>query len=251
MKQFTPLKILTFSALSFANFSAFAMEKEEDKYSDMICMLTKEDEKKCWSYEKKEEYKDLILTESMLCIKDFGSGVNFLVHMLNKYLNFTTNLEHISIEEQIEYEKKFHVPGPVLLELIENVLKSKPLLVNKVFNNDYKKHTPLTFVSSNSDIGGYNLSTLGHHLIISGRHLTIYDDKAKTLKLARTKKIVSLLMSYGADFKVKDGNGKTAYNIAVAKTMVRDVLVKSMLSCLIPNNSQIKSSKISCNKNFL
>lgn len=217
MKQFTYLKVFAFSVLFFANFSALAMEKEEAEYGDMICMLTKEDEKKCWPHEKKEEYKDLIRTGSGLCIKDFGSGVNFLMHMLNKYLNFTTNLEHISIEEQIEYEKKFYVPGPVLLKLIENVLKSEPLLVNKVLHDDYyKKRTPLTFVSSNPDRGGYNLSVLGQHIIICGRHLTIYYDETKKLKLARARKIVSLLMSCGADFKVKDGNRKTAYDIAVA-----------------------------------
>jgi len=216
MKQFTYLKVFAFSVLFFANFSALAMEKEEDEYSDMICMLTKEDEKKCWPHEKKEKYKDLIRTESGLCIKDFGSGVNFLRHMLGKYLNFITNLEYISIEEQIEYENNFHVPGPVLLKLIENVLKSEPLLVNRVFNDDYKKRTPLTFVSSNPDRGVYNLSALGRHIIICGQHLTIYDDETKKLKLARARKIVSLLMSCGADFKVKDGNRKTAYDIAVA-----------------------------------
>ncbi len=211
MKQFTQLKVLVFSTLFFANFSAFAMESKS-KWEEMITKWINEENNKSMipcsrdSIEKVEQYKNLMCKVFGKSEGSFGDGTDFIRYMIYEYVN-------LCHKKDFEYAEKFHVPGQVLLVLIDNVFKNKKNLVNKVhtyFSVNNKNGTPLTYVAHFPNAIRYCKP-----LPPASYRFCYYNFKTRLLRNMRCNNIVSLLKDCGADFDAKDEEGMTAKNIAL------------------------------------
>ncbi len=217
MRQFTLVKVLTFSALFLANFSTFAMETEKrgawdaireaygverlKVYHERLLSLKRNDKKK-YDANEIQKYKNSLLDKYKRRKKKYT-----LKNLIKEY----GGIDRLSFD----YLSPVLIPGSVLLKIIEIGIIDESF--NRELRNGFK---PLHLLAKKGDI----VKRYADESIIDKNYpnlpyiklyFNILED-IKSVRFERTKTIVLLLKNLGLkkDLEKIDKEGKTAHCIA-------------------------------------